>query len=82
MFANDIFSLSWIANGAYEALYIPVPYPKWWDIAAGILFVKEAGGIVTTAKGTEFNQYNYLKDGLLASNGNIHNKLLELINKT
>ncbi|MBC8042246.1 MAG: inositol monophosphatase [Rhizobacter sp.] len=49
-----------------------------WDIAAGALIVKEAGGIVTDFKGDE----NYLKSGhIIATNGKVHNWILEKIQK-
>ncbi len=44
-----------------------------WDIAAGALIVKEAGGIVTDFKGNN----DYLKSGhIIATNGKIHGWLL------
>jgi myo-inositol-1(or 4)-monophosphatase len=49
---------------------------KIMDIAAGLLIVKEAGGIVTDFDGKE----NYLKSGrIVASNFKIHEKLLSMI---
>lgn len=77
--AHDIWNLCYTALGAYDGVYIPVPYPKWWDIAAGILIVTEAGGKVTTAKGNELTLESYRKEGLLATNGILHEELLKLI---
>lgn len=78
-FANDIFALAWIALGAYEALYVPVGYPNWWDIAPGLLMVEEAGGRITTAQGNPLTEDSYKDEGLLASNGKIHAQLLKII---
>lgn len=49
---------------------------KTWDIAAGILLIKEAGGMVTEMDGTE----NYLQTGnILAANPKIVKPLLKII---
>lgn len=45
-----------------------------WDVAAGILLVKEAGGKITNAKGEE---YKLGFEDLVASNSLIHEKILE-----
>jgi myo-inositol-1(or 4)-monophosphatase len=51
---------------------------KSWDVAAGALIVKEAGGIVTDFKGQE----GYLASGnIIASNGRIHAWMLEKAQK-
>lgn len=76
---NDIWSLCWVALGAREAFYDPLDYSKWWDIAPGILLVEEAGGKVTTSKGNPVTEESYKKEGLLASNGKIHDQLLKII---
>ena len=73
--------LSQVALGAYEAALIPFPYPEWWDIAAGIILVTEAGGVVTTSKGNRLTLESYGKEGLLASNGLLHEELLKIINE-
>jgi myo-inositol-1(or 4)-monophosphatase len=47
-----------------------------WDVAAGALLVGEAGGKTTDFDGGEFN---IKSSDLLASNGKIHEELLEII---
>lgn len=47
-----------------------------WDFAAGRLFVEEAGGIVTTARGEPLP---LAKSSLLASNGPLHPAVLEIV---
>ncbi len=55
-------------NGFYEINLKP------WDVAAGILIVKEAGGEVADIFGKE---YSFEKEIIVASNGTIHKQLLE-----
>jgi myo-inositol-1(or 4)-monophosphatase len=45
-----------------------------WDMAAGALIVQEAGGLVTLVDGTPFN---HLRRNVLASNGHLHQLLLD-----
>jgi myo-inositol-1(or 4)-monophosphatase len=47
-----------------------------WDFAAGMLFVEEAGGRVTTARG---GPLTLAKSSLLASNGLLHETVLEIV---
>ncbi|MCX6161524.1 MAG: inositol monophosphatase family protein [Ignavibacteriae bacterium] len=47
-----------------------------WDVAAGFLIIKEAGGVVTDFKGEEYSVY---KKEILASNGKIHNEMMAVI---
>jgi myo-inositol-1(or 4)-monophosphatase len=46
-----------------------------WDIAAGTLIVREAGGVVTDFYGGELDLYD--SEGIVASNGEIHGDLLK-----
>ena len=74
------YKLACIANGEADASFTLVPKNE-WDICAGTLLVEEAGGIVTNLRGKPviFNQPITLLQGLVASNGNLHAQLLELI---
>ncbi len=47
-----------------------------WDVAAGYIILTEAGGIVTDFNGGKYSVYN---KEILASNGKIHNDILEVI---
>ncbi|MDW8109889.1 MAG: inositol monophosphatase family protein [Candidatus Kryptonium sp.] len=49
-----------------------------WDVAAGKIIVEEAGGKVTDFYGNKFNIYT---KGIVASNGIIHEQMLEVIKK-
>ncbi len=68
--------LSYVACGrveSYQALELNI-----YDVAAGSLLIREAGGKVTDFAGKKWTSKS--KD-ILASNGKIHSKLLKLINK-
>lgn len=73
------FDLCYLAQGSIDAVIRLPGSIRWWDVASGILMVKEAGGKVTTLKGKEVNNANF-EDGFLASNGKIHEQLLKIIN--
>ena len=51
---------------------------NYWDIAAGIIILKEAGGFVDFF---EEDKNIPLKKNILATNANIHDELRDLINK-
>ncbi|MBC7074032.1 inositol monophosphatase, partial [Candidatus Parcubacteria bacterium] len=66
----------WIASGRGEAFFVTKIDP--WDIAAGVLLVKEAKGKVTDFSGNSWK----LKSGdFLFSNKKLHNQLLKIISK-
>jgi myo-inositol-1(or 4)-monophosphatase len=66
--------LCWVAAGRFDAFY--EHQLQAWDSAAGFLIVEEAGGRVTNLKGDMYSPY---QPGIIASNGIIHNELLEWI---
>jgi len=47
-----------------------------WDVAAGMLIVREAGGTVTGPTGAP---YRWTDDALVATNGHLHGRLLDLL---
>lgn len=49
-----------------------------WDVAAGSLIVREAGGMVSDFSGTRFSIHD---KEILASNGRIHTQLISVISK-
>lgn len=77
--SSEQFFCPWIALGAYEAYWLPVSYPRWWDMASLLLIVQEAGGKVTTGQGNKVTEQNFKKEGILATNGKIHEQLLNLV---
>jgi len=51
---------------------------KPWDVAAGSLIVREAGGMVSDFSGSRFSIHD---EEILASNGRIHGRMLEILQK-
>ena len=67
--------LCWLAAGRFDAYY--EHKLQSWDSAAGALMVEEAGGKVTDFSG---NAYSVYQPRLLATNGKIHEKMLQVLN--
>ena len=57
-------------DGFWEAHLNP------WDMAAGVLIVREAGGIVTTFDGGPFSIYD---NNVLATNGYVHQEMVNIL---
>lgn len=68
--------LSYVAAGRFDGFWEVNLNP--WDMAAGILFVREAGGRVTDFAGSESTIYN---KQVLATNGIIHDAMLAVLSK-
>jgi myo-inositol-1(or 4)-monophosphatase len=68
--------LAYLACGRFEAFYEYGLHP--WDIAAGMLLVKEAGGKVSDFSG---NDKNLTGEEFLASNHLIYSEILGIVNK-
>jgi myo-inositol-1(or 4)-monophosphatase len=51
---------------------------KPWDVAAGVLLVREAGGTVTTFDGTGYDIFN---NRIVASNGLIHEEMTRMLTR-
>jgi myo-inositol-1(or 4)-monophosphatase len=66
--------LCYVAGGRFDGFW--ESHLKPWDIAAGMLMVREAGGRVTDYSGRD---YTLSSDGLLATNGSIHDEMLALL---
>jgi myo-inositol-1(or 4)-monophosphatase len=67
--------LCWVACGRFDGFYEHKLAA--WDSAAGFLIVEEAGGRVTDFKG---NYYSPYQPHICATNGKIHDELLQVIN--
>lgn len=66
--------ICWTACGRFDGFW---EYSlNAWDVAAGYIILTEAGGIVTDFNGEKYSVYN---KEILASNGKIHNDILEVI---
>ena len=67
--------LCWVAAGRFDGFY--EHKLQAWDSAGGYLIVEEAGGKVTDFKGNKFSPY---QPHILATNGDIHDEMLAVIN--
>jgi myo-inositol-1(or 4)-monophosphatase len=66
--------LSYLAAGRFDGFWELKLHP--WDVAAGSLLITEAGGKVTDFQGQPFTIYS---EEILASNGLIHEEMLEVV---
>ena len=64
--------LCYVAKGIYDGFYECNLKP--WDVAAGMLIVEEAGGKISNEKNEKYDLSDHI---IVASNGQIHNKLIE-----
>jgi myo-inositol-1(or 4)-monophosphatase len=73
-FGSAALDLAWVAAGRYDGYWESDLKP--WDVSAGMLLVREAGGFVTDFRGgdraNERNEY-------LAANDVLHSKLHKLV---
>ena len=69
--------LAYVARGRFDAFWEFDLAP--WDMAAGALLVREAGGSVTAAEGGAFRLGG---DSILASNGTVHEQMRSLLSQT
>lgn len=67
--------LCWVAAGRFDGFYEHKLAA--WDSAAGFLMVQEAGGKVTDFKGNPYSPY---QPHILATNGLIHDEMVEVVN--
>ena len=73
-FGSAALDLAWVAAGRYDAFWERDLAP--WDLAAGILLVREAGGVVSDLSGGA----KMLEQGcVLAANEQLHPKMLKLL---
>lgn len=69
--------LARVADGSYDALVASVPGGlKPWDVAAGMLLVSEAGGVVSDHRGRD---YRLDGEDLVAGSAPVHRALLDLV---
>ena len=66
--------IAWVAAGRYDAYW--EKGLSLWDIAAGIVIIREAGGVITGFDGDESDLFN---GNVIAGNDNIHEALLKKI---
>lgn len=68
--------LAYIACGRFEVFYEYGLHP--WDIAAGIIILREAGGKISDFAG---NEQNLNGDEIIASNNLVYHEVLEIVSK-
>ena len=75
-FGSAALDMAYVASGRFDGYW--QRELNYWDIAAGVVILKEAGGFIDFF---EDDPKAPLKKNILASNSNIHEELKELINK-
>ena len=66
--------LCYTAMGRFDGFWEACLNP--WDMAAGVLIVREAGGQVTAFDGGPFSIYG---SHILATNGEIHQQMVDIL---
>lgn len=66
--------LAYVAAGRLDGFWELKLKP--WDVAAGVLIIREAGGVVTTFDGSSYDIFN---NRILASNGLIHDEMVAML---
>jgi myo-inositol-1(or 4)-monophosphatase len=69
-------NFAYVAKGALDAFWATHIHP--WDVAAGVLLVREAGGVVTARRGGEFDLWN--PNFLVSANADLHTDVLGMLN--
>ena len=76
-FGSAALDLAYVAAGRYEGFWEIGLFP--WDLAAGVVLVREAGGFVTDVAGGN----NMMATGeIIAANSHLHGELAEILSKT
>ena len=73
-FGAATLDLAWVAAGRFDGFWERDLSP--WDMAAGILLVREAGGFVSDLDGGEAI---FAKGNIAAGNDTMHRELLRLL---
>lgn len=73
-FGAAALDICYVAAGIYDGFYEKTLNP--WDVAAGSLFVTEAGGKLSSYNGKKFSIYD---KEIVASNGLIHKEIIKTI---
>lgn len=71
---STAINLAYVAAGRFDGYWA---YDNWsWDMAAGVVLIREAGGHVTTIDGHTFDPFRM---DLTASNGKVHQALVDVL---
>ncbi len=74
------YRMSLVAKGDFDSM-MALNNKSDWDLAAGDLLIKEAGGKVTDHKGKEliYNQKNTIKNSVIGCCEGLHHKIIEMV---
>jgi myo-inositol-1(or 4)-monophosphatase len=73
---STALNLAYVAAGRFDGYWGFDNHP--WDVAAGVLLVREAGGLVTNIDGSPYNPFT---SDALATNGHLHRTMVDLFSK-
>ena len=73
-FGSAALDLAWVAAGRFDGYWEGQLKP--WDVAAGLILVKEAGGFVTDYRGGD---QPMVRNEYLAANDQLHSRLHKLV---
>ncbi len=76
-FGAAALDLAWVAAGRYDGFWELGLKP--WDMAAGLLIVREAGGFVTDPAGAESVLHEAGPNDIVAANPHMHARLREVV---
>ncbi len=76
-FGAAALDLAWVAAGRYDGFWELGLKP--WDMAAGLVIVREAGGFMTDAAGKETVMHEATGNDIVAANPHMHARLLEVV---
>ena len=81
---STALQMAYVAKGSLVGTIANTP--KLWDIAAGIILIERAGGIVTDVQGkpllpVDLEKYNGQQLQILATNKKVHNQMLEIFSQ-
>jgi len=74
------YRLALVANGSFDAM-LALSAKRDWDLAAGDLIVREAGGMVTTHTGAQirYNGEQTLQPSVVAAGARLHPLLIDRV---
>ena len=75
-FGSAALDMAYVASGRFDGYW--QRELNYWDIAAGIIIVQEAGGFINFF---EQNKKETLKKNIIATNANIHEEFVDLTTK-
>lgn len=76
-YGSAAIDLAYVANGRFDGFWESYLNP--WDLLAGALLVKEAGGIVSDYRGGTDPQATYQNGDIIAANASIHGEMCNVL---